>query len=136
MPLAEPRATAPEAAAAVSVVESPPNRRRNGPGAGIDLHDPAVPVVSHHHTAGVARQALRRSRGNARAILEDRLAGLIRVREDLGIHVDHHLVPLARDAGVDAVVEGRLREQRQRIGLLLDHRRRVALRLLASSLLI
>jgi hypothetical protein len=67
--------------------------------------------MSHHHPAGVARQALRRSRGNTRAILEDR-----------GIDVDHRLVALARGAGVEAVVEGRLREQR--------------LRLLASSLLI
>jgi hypothetical protein len=41
--------------------------------------------VPHHHAAGVAGQALGRSRGNARTVLEDRLAGLIRVCEDLGI---------------------------------------------------
>ena len=39
--------------------------------------------------------------------------------------MDHHLVTLARGAGVDPVVEGGLREQGQRIRLLLGHRRRV-----------
>ena len=39
--------------------------------------------------------------------------------------MDHHLVTLARGAGVDPVVEGGLREQGQRISLLLGHRRRV-----------
>jgi hypothetical protein len=125
MALAEPDSAAREAAPAVSMMERSPQRRRNRACPSADLQQAPVCVVAHHHTAGVARQALRRSRGNARAILEDR-----------GIDVDHHLVALARGAGVDAVVEGRLREQRQRIGLLLDHRRRVALRLLASSLLI
>jgi len=92
--------------------------------------------VPHHHPARVARQALGRSRGNARAVLEDRLAGLIRVRQDLGVDVDHHLVALARGAGVDTVVEGRLREQSEGVRLLLDHRRRVSVRLLLAPLLI
>ena len=34
-----------------------------------------------------------------RAVLEDRLAGLIGVGEDFGVHVDHHLVAFARGAG-------------------------------------
>jgi len=63
--------------------------------------------VSHHHPAGVARQALGRSSWNASAVLEDRLAGLIGVGEDLGTDVDHHLVALARGAGIEAVVQGR-----------------------------
>src|SRR5205823_12461773 len=108
--LSEADPTAREAAAAVAMVERPPERRGNRPGASIDLHDPAVPVVSHHHPAGVARQALGRSSWNARAVLEDRLAGLIGVGEDFGVHVDHHLVTLARGAGVDPAVEGGLRE--------------------------
>jgi hypothetical protein len=66
--------------------------------------------VPHHDPAGVARQALRRSSWNARAVLEDGLARLIRVRQDFGIDVDHYLVALARGAGIDAMVEGRLRE--------------------------
>jgi hypothetical protein len=53
--------------------------------------------------------------------LEDGLAGFVGVREDRGIDVDHHLVALGGGAGVDAVVEGRFREQRQRVGLLLGH---------------
>jgi hypothetical protein len=50
------------------------------PPCGSDLHNPAVPAVPHHHPAGVARQALGRSSWNARAVLDDGLAGLIRVR--------------------------------------------------------
>jgi hypothetical protein len=38
--------------------------------------------------------------------------------------VDHHLVALPWRADIDAVMEGRLCEQRQRVGLLLLERRR------------
>jgi len=75
--------------------------------------------VSHDHAAGVARQALRRSSWNARAVLEDGLARLIGVRQDLRVDVDDHLVALARGAGVELVVQRRLREQGERICLLL-----------------
>ena len=92
MPLPEPHATAREAAAPVPVMERPPQRRGNRAGASIDLHDPAVPVVSHHHPAGVARQTLGRSSWNACAVLEDRLAGLIGVGEDLGVSKEIHPV--------------------------------------------
>ena len=80
-------------------------------------------VVAHHHPARIARQPLRRSRGNARPVLEDGLAGLIRVREHGGVYVDHDLIPLARRAGIELVAEGGLGEQCQRIRLLLGHRR-------------
>jgi hypothetical protein len=66
--------------------------------------------VSHYYPVGVARQALGRSSWNARAAFEDGLSGVIRVRQDFGVDVDHHLVALARSAEIDAVVEGRLRE--------------------------
>jgi len=84
--------------------------------------------VVHHDPARVARQAPGRFCGNVRAVLEDGLAGLTGVRERRGVDVDHHLVALGRDARIDAVMEGRFREQRQRVGLLLRHRRRVGLR--------
>ncbi len=58
------------------------------------------------------------------AVLEDRLAGLVGIREDRGIDMNYHLISLRRGAGIDAVVEGCLREQRQRVGLLLRHGRR------------
>jgi hypothetical protein len=92
--------------------------------------------VSHQHAAGVARQALGRSSWNARTVLEDGLTWRIRVRQDFGIDVDDYLVALARGARVDAVVEGRLREQRERVRLLLNHRRRVGVRLVLAPLLI
>ena len=38
--------------------------------------------------------------------------------------MDDNLVALTRRTGVEAVVKGRLREQSERIGLLLGHRRR------------
>jgi hypothetical protein len=81
-------------------------------------------IVPHHHPARVARQAPRRFRGNARAPLEDGLAGLIRIRQRRGIDVDHHLVPLARRAGIELMTEGRFREQGQRVRLLLRPGRR------------
>ena len=80
--------------------------------------------MAHHHPAGVAGQALRRFRGNARAPLEDRLPRLIGIGQYLGIDVDHHLVALPRGAGIEAVVQGRLGEQGQGIGLLLADRGR------------
>ena len=92
--------------------------------------------MPHDHPAGVARQALGRSSWNARAVFEDGLARLLGVRQDFGVDVDHHLVALARGARVEAVVQGGLREQRERVRLLLDHRRRIAHRVLFASLLI
>ena len=59
-----------------------------------------------------------------RVILEDGLAGRIRVRQDRGIDVDHHLVAFSRCTGIDAVVERRLRDAGQRVRLLLRHGRR------------
>ena len=83
--------------------------------------------MPHHYAARVARDALGRFRGNARTVFEDGLAGLIGVRQHARVHVDHDLVALARRAGIDAVVQRRLRHQRQRVGLLLRHRRHVVL---------
>ena len=124
MALAEPHSAAREAAAAVAMVERPPDCRGNRPGPGIDLHDAAVPAVTHHDPARVAGQALGRSSWNARAVLEGRLAGRIGVRQDLGIDVDHDLVALPGVAGVEALVKGGLREQGEGVRLLLLHRRR------------
>mgnify|MGYP003694201453 CR=1 FL=1 len=90
---------------------------------GPDLHGAPVLVVPHHHAARIARQAQRRFRGNARPVLEHGLAGLLRIGERRRIDMDHHLVALARRAGIKPVVEGRLREQGQRVGPLLGHRR-------------
>ena len=115
MALAEREPAAGKAAPLVSVVERPPKRRRNGPGAGADLDDLAIRGVPHHHAARVARQAPGRFRGNVRAVLEDGLAGRVRVREHRGLDMDDHLVPLPRGAGIDPVMEGRLREQGQRV---------------------
>ena len=58
MALAESHSAAREATAAVSVVERPPEGRRDGPRAGTDLDDLTIRGVSHHHPARVARQAL------------------------------------------------------------------------------
>jgi len=55
------------------------------------------------------------------SVLEDRLARCIRVREDRGIDVNHDLVPLVRCAGIHAAVKRRLRDEGQRVGLLLRH---------------
>ena len=91
MPLTEREPAAGKAAPLVPVVERPPKGRRNGPGAGADLDDLAIRGVPHHHSARVARQAPGRFRGNVRAVLEDGLAGLVRVRQRRGIDVDDDL---------------------------------------------
>jgi hypothetical protein len=59
--------------------------------------------------------------GNARTVLQDRLARLLRIGEGCSIDVDHDLVALAGGAGIKPMVEGRLSEQSQRIRLLLSH---------------
>ena len=128
MPLAESACTAWKAASAVSMMQRPPQRRRNRARPRPDLDDAPVLVVPHHHAARVAREPLRRFRGNARAALEDRLTGLLGVLEHCGIDVHHHLVTLARRARIQLVVERRLCEQRQRVRLLLSQRRRRVLR--------
>jgi hypothetical protein len=46
------------------------------------------------------------------------------VRQDLGVDVNDHLIVLARGSGVERVVQGRLDEQRQGVGLLLGQRGR------------
>ena len=116
-------AAAGEAATAVPMVERSPQSGGNRPGPGTDLQQAPIVVVTHHHPARVAREALGRVRGNARAVLEHGLPRRIRIGQHLGIDVDHHLVTLARGAGIE-VVKGRLREQGQGIGLLLGQRGR------------
>jgi hypothetical protein len=64
----------------------------------------------HHHAARIARKTLRRFRGNARTLFEDRLAGRLRVRQHRRIDVDDDLIALARGAGIDLVMERRLRQ--------------------------
>ena len=108
MALAEANPAAREAAAAVSMVERAPYRRWNRARTRADFDSAAVPAVLHHHPAGVARDAPRRFRGNARAVFDERLAGLIGVGEDRRIDVDDDLVTLARSAGIEAVVQGGL----------------------------
>ncbi|MEK7444133.1 MAG: hypothetical protein AABZ70_04690 [candidate division NC10 bacterium] len=124
VPLAIAHAAAGETAAAVPMVKRSPQGGGNRPGPGTDLQQAPIVIVAHHHPACVATQALGRFRGNARAVLEDRLARLIRIGQRLGVDVDHHLIALARGAGIEPVMEGRLREQGQRIGLLLGQRGR------------
>src|SRR5439155_19810674 len=109
MPMTEAQPTAREAAAAVSVVERPPERRRDRARAGRDLHDTTIETVPHHHAARVARQAPGRFRGNVCAIVEDGLAGLIGSREGRGVDVDDHLGALSRGAGGAAVPVSRPR---------------------------
>ena len=103
-------------------------RRRNRPGTRSDLDDPAVGIVTHHHTPRVAREALRRFRGNARTVFEDGLARVIGIRQDVGVDVDHHLIAFARRTRIDLLMQRGLRKQREGVGLLLRHRRRVVAR--------
>src|SRR5438309_4163026 len=104
--LAEAHAAAREATAAVAVVERAAQGWGNRPTLRGHFNDPAVPGVLHHHAAGVAGQTPGRFRGNVLAALEHGLAGGVGIRECRRVDVDHHLVALARCAGIDAVGEG------------------------------
>ena len=104
MPLAEADPAAGEAAPPVPRVERPPQGGGNGPGPGPDLQQAPVVVVAHHDPARVARQALGRFRGNARAVFQNGFTRLIRIGQRLGVDVDHHLVALARGAGIEALL--------------------------------
>src|SRR5215813_1388301 len=115
-------AAAREAAASVAMKQGSPHRWRNRAGSPHDLNGTTVEVVLHHYTACITREAPGRFRGNVRTILQHGLAGGIWVREDRGVDVDHHLVVLGGSAGIDAMMQGRLGEQRERVGLLLSHR--------------
>src|SRR5206468_2622764 len=110
MTLAEANPAAREATGAVAMVERAPYRRWNRARTRADFDSAAVPAVLHHHQARVARDAPRRFRGNARAVFEEGLAGLIGVGKDRRIDVDDNLVALSRGAGIEAVVQGRLGE--------------------------
>jgi hypothetical protein len=52
------------------------------------------------------------------------LAGLGRIRQHRGVHVHHHLIALPRSPGIERVMQRRLGQQRQRVGLLLRPGRR------------
>src|SRR5712664_2724672 len=88
MPLAEADAAPREAAAPVPMVERSPQGGGNRPGPGPDLQQAALGVVTHDCPARVARQALRRLRGNAHAVLEDRLPRLLRIGQYRGVDVE------------------------------------------------
>jgi hypothetical protein len=94
----------------VPMLQDPPQSRRNRARPCADLQDLAVTIMAHHHAAGIARQTLRRFRGNAETVLEDGLARLLRIRQHAGVDMDHHLVTLARGAGIELVAEGHLGE--------------------------
>jgi len=64
MPLAIAHAAAREPAAAVPMVERPPQGGGNRPGPGPDLDHAALLIMAHHHPAGIARQAPGRLRGS------------------------------------------------------------------------
>ena len=93
------------------MLQRPPQRRRNRPRPGSDLHHPPLRVVPHHHPARVARQPLRRSRGNVAPLFQHGLAGLLRIRQHSSAHVDDHLVPLTRGPGIELLMQRRLGQQ-------------------------
>jgi hypothetical protein len=105
MPLPKADAAAGEAATPVPMVERPSQGGGNRPCPGPDLQQTPVVIVAHHHPARVARQALGRFRGNARAAIEHGLARLIRIGQHLGLDVDDDLIALTRGTGIE-VVEG------------------------------
>jgi len=113
-----------EAAAAVAMEQRPTQCRRDCARLGPDLEDAPVRIVLHHDPTRVTSEALGRFGGNACAIFDDGLAGLIGILEHDAVDMDHHLVVLGGRARIDAVMERGLGQQLQGVGLLLSHRRR------------
>jgi hypothetical protein len=72
--------------------------------------------MAHPHAAGVAREALRRFRGNAHSVFQDGLPWMLGLRQHGRIDVHHHLIAFARRTRVEPVVQRRFREERQGIG--------------------
>jgi len=112
-----------ESTTLIAMEERASQRGRNGSCSCADLYDVTVRVVAHHHASRIAGETLRRFRGNARSVVEHGLTCLIRIREYRRIDVHHDLIPVARGARFDPLVERRFREERKGISLLLRHRR-------------
>jgi hypothetical protein len=129
MSLGDAHTAARKATASISVVKRPPQCGGNRPGPRPDLQQASIFVVAHDDSTGVTRQASGRFRGNVRAILQDRLAWLIGVSQRWSLDMDHDLVALAGGAGIETVVQGRLREQGQRVSLLLSESRGIVHRI-------
>jgi hypothetical protein len=110
MPLADGPA-AREATAPVPMLQRPPQSGGNRPRPGPDFKQLALLVVAHHHAARIAREPAGRFPGNVAPLLQYGLAWLLGARQDCGVHMDHHLVPLPRGAGIELVMQRRLREQ-------------------------
>ena len=53
------------------------------------------------------------------AVVQHRLAGLGCIRQDRGVHVDHHLIALPRGPRIELVMQRGFRQQGQRVRLLL-----------------
>ena len=122
--LSKRQAAAWEATALVAMLKRAPQRGGNRAGSGADFCNPSIGIVPHHHAAGVACEALRRSRGNADTALEHRLPWRIDVGQHRGIDVNDDLVPLTRRAGLHSTVQGGLSNEREGIRRLLFHGRR------------
>jgi len=124
MALTEADAAAGEATATVAMVERAADRRRNRTRTRAHFDHLAVRIVAHDHAARVAGQAAGRFRRNARAVFQHRLAGCFDVGEHRGVHVNDHLVALARGAGIQLVMQRALGHQRERVGFPLLRRGR------------
>jgi hypothetical protein len=98
-------------------------RNRSGPRA--DFGGRTIRVVPHHHASRVARQALRRFRGNVRAVLEHRLARRIAIGEHRRVDIDDDLVAFSRRTGIELEVKRRFSNEHQRVGQLLGPGRRI-----------
>ena len=67
----------------------------------------------------ISDRGLPHSRGNVAHLFQLGLAGLSRIRQHGSVDVNHDLIALARCSRVELVMQGGLREQAQRVGLLL-----------------
>ncbi|MCU0621740.1 MAG: hypothetical protein MUC69_09570, partial [Gemmatimonadales bacterium] len=110
-----------EHAAAIARPQGPPQRRRDDTRLPARLHL-AAGAVPQRHPATVAGQPARRFSWKARPVVQLRPAVRRRVGQDLGVHVHHHLHPVAGSAG-RTLAQCPVGHLRQGVGLPLRHRR-------------
>ena len=91
-----------EAAAAIAQPESASNRRRHGARLAPDVQHRAAFVRRHRNQRAVATHPAERLRGNARAVVEERLARTVRAEHRL-IQMNDDLMQVMVAGGVVAI---------------------------------
>ena len=101
-----------EAADLIAMQQSPAQGWGNRARLSAHLDRDTLLVAPDPCAAGVTAESLRRFRGNVGAVSQSRFAGCVDLKD--------YVIALARGAGIQLVMQGRLGHQEQRVRSLLD----------------